>query len=56
MISRKLRQLFNLVDKIRVFRRGRIAGMVEAARSDGNEVVSLITGVKSGVDENASFA
>jgi len=55
LISHNLRQVFNLVDKIWVFRRGRIAGMVEAAKTDGNEVVSLITGVKTGVHENASY-
>jgi fructose transport system ATP-binding protein len=55
LISHNLRQVFNLVDKIWVFRRGRIAGMVETAKTDGNEVVSLITGVKAGVHENASY-
>ena len=55
LISHNLRQVFNLVDKIWVFRRGRIVGMVEADKTDGNEVVSLITGVKSGVHENASY-
>jgi fructose transport system ATP-binding protein len=55
LVSHNLRQVFDLVDKIWVFRRGRIAGMVETARTDGNEVVSLITGVKSAVEGNASF-
>lgn len=55
LISHNLRQVFNLVEKIWVFRRGRIAGMVETAKTDGNEVVSMITGVKSGVHENASY-
>jgi fructose transport system ATP-binding protein len=55
LISHNLRQVFNLVDKIWVFRRGRIAGMLEADKTDGNEVVSMITGVKSGVHENASY-
>lgn len=55
LISHNLRQVFNLVDKIWVFRRGEIVGMVETAKTDGNEVVSLITGVKSGVHENASY-
>jgi len=55
LISHNLRQVFNLVEKIWVFRRGRIAGMVETAKTDGNEVVSLITGVKSGVHESASY-
>ncbi|MCT7373812.1 ATP-binding cassette domain-containing protein [Chelativorans salis] len=55
LVSHNLRQVFNLVDKIWVFRRGRIAGMLEADKTDGNEVVSLITGVKTGVHENASY-
>jgi fructose transport system ATP-binding protein len=54
LVSHNLRQVFDLVDKIWVFRRGRIAGMVETATTDGNEVVSMITGVKSGAEE-ASF-
>jgi ABC-type sugar transport system ATPase subunit len=55
LISHNLRQVFDLVDKIWVFRRGRIAGMVERDKTDGNEVVSLITGVKSGVGEQPAF-
>ncbi|WP_048645893.1 ATP-binding cassette domain-containing protein [Nitratireductor soli] len=55
LVSHNLRQVFNLVDKIWVFRRGRIAGMLEAGKTDGNEVVSLITGVQTGVHENASY-
>lgn len=55
LVSHNLRQVFNLVDRIWVFRRGRIVGVVDAAETDGNEVVSLITGVKSGVHENASY-
>ena len=55
LVSHNLRQVFDLVDKIWVFRRGRIAGMVETAKTDGNEVVSMITGVKSGGQEAASF-
>jgi len=55
LVSHNLRQVFNLVDKIVVFRRGRIVGTVDAAKSDGNEIVSLITGVKSGVHDNASY-
>ena len=55
LVSHNLRQVFDLVDKIWVFRRGRIAGMVETKNTDGNEVVSMITGVKSGANENATF-
>ncbi len=56
LVSHNLRQVFNLVSKIWVFRRGRIAGMVETDKTDGNEVGSMITVVKSGVNENASFS
>jgi fructose transport system ATP-binding protein len=55
LVSHNLRQVFDLVDKIWVFRRGKIVGRVETAKSDGNEVVSLITGVKSGMGEQPAF-
>ncbi|MCP4791254.1 MAG: sugar ABC transporter ATP-binding protein [Gammaproteobacteria bacterium] len=55
LISHNLRQVFNLVDKIWVFRRGRIVGEVNAADTDGNEIVSMITGVTRGVHDNASY-
>jgi fructose transport system ATP-binding protein len=47
LISHNLRQVFDLVDRIWVFRRGKIVGVVDRDKTDGNEVVSLITGVKS---------
>jgi len=53
LISHNLRQVFDLVDRIWVFRRGRIAGVVDRDKTTGNEVVSMITGVASG---EASFA
>ena len=49
LISHNLRQVFDLVDRIWVFRRGRIVGAVDRDKTDGNEIVSLITGVKSTV-------
>lgn len=55
LVSHNLRQVFNLVDKIWVFRRGRIAGCLDAKKADGNEVVSMITGVTEGVHDNASY-
>jgi fructose transport system ATP-binding protein len=55
LISHNLRQVFNLVDRIWVFRRGRIVGVVDTAETDGNEVVSLITGVKIGVQGTVSY-
>nr|WP_254443115.1 MULTISPECIES: ATP-binding cassette domain-containing protein [unclassified Marinobacterium] len=56
LISHNLRQVFNLVDRIIVFRQGRIVGNVIAAETTGNEIVSLITGAADqGVHENASY-
>jgi fructose transport system ATP-binding protein len=55
LISHNLRQVFNLVDRIVVFRQGRIAGTKLASETDGNEIVSMITGVDQGVHENASY-
>ena len=56
LISHNLRQVFDLVDRIWVFRRGRIAGVVDRDKTTGNDVVSMITGVKSGVDGEPAFA
>ena len=44
-----------MVDRIVVFRRGRIVGTLDAKTTDGNAIVSLITGLDSGVHENASY-
>ncbi|MDR3471501.1 MAG: ATP-binding cassette domain-containing protein [Devosia sp.] len=55
LISHNLRQVFDLVDRIWVFRRGRIAGVVDRDKTTGNDVVAMITGVKSGPDGEATF-
>lgn len=55
LISHNLRQVLNLVDRIVVFRRGRIVGTLDARKTNGNEIVSLITGLDTGVHENASY-
>jgi len=55
LISHNLRQVFDLVDRIWVFRRGRIVGAVDRDKTDGNEIVSLITGVKAGLGGEAAF-
>ena len=55
LVSHNLRQVLNLVDRIFVFRRGRIVGSLDAKATDGNEIVSLITGVQTSVHENASY-
>ncbi|MFZ5708725.1 MAG: ATP-binding cassette domain-containing protein [Pseudomonadota bacterium] len=55
LISHNLRQVFDLVDRIVVFRRGRIVASVNRDETDGNDIVSYITGVRSGNGE-AAFA
>jgi fructose transport system ATP-binding protein len=52
LISHNLRQVFDLVDRIVVFRRGRIAASLNRDETDGNDIVSYITGVK-GASEGA---
>ena len=55
IVSHNLRQVFNLVDRIVVFRQGRIAGVLDAKTASGNDVVAMITGVDQGVHEDASY-
>jgi len=55
LISHNLRQVLDLVDQVWVWRRGRIVGAVDRDKTDGNEIVSLITGVKAGIDGEAAF-
>src|SRR5487761_2151393 len=55
LVSHNLRQVFDLVDRIWVFRRGRIAGVVDRDKTTGNDVVSMITGVTSGIEGEAAF-
>ena len=40
-----LSQVFDLVDKIAVFRQGRIIDVVKTSEVTGNDVVALITGL-----------
>jgi fructose transport system ATP-binding protein len=54
LVSHNLRQVLDLVDRVWVFRRGRIVGVVDKDKTSGNEIVSMITGVKGGAEE-ASF-
>ena len=55
LISHNLRQVFDLVDRIVVFRRGRIVASLKREDTDGNDILSYITGVKAGKGE-AAFA
>ncbi|MES2666720.1 MAG: ATP-binding cassette domain-containing protein [Pseudomonadota bacterium] len=53
LISHNLRQVFDLMDRIVVFRRGRIVASLRKEDTDGNDIVSYITGVKGGETANA---
>ena len=46
LISHTLRQVFDLVDRIVVFRRGHLVASLRVDETDGNDIVSYITGVK----------
>jgi len=50
LISHNMRQVFDLVDRIIVFRRGRIVANLNVADTDGQDVVSYITGAKTGIE------
>ena len=54
LISHNLRQVFDLVDRIVVFRRGRIVASLNRADTDGNDIVSYITGVKGNAEGAAA--
>jgi inositol transport system ATP-binding protein len=56
LISHNLRQVMELVDRIFVFRRGRIVGVLEAKKTHGNEIVSLITGLDASSETQSGFA
>ena len=55
IISHNLKQVFNLVDRIVVFRQGRIVKSLKTKETDGNEIVSLITGIDQKIHEGASY-
>lgn len=48
LISHNMRQVFDLVDRIIVFRRGRIVANLKVEETDGQDVVAYITGAKTG--------
>ena len=48
LVSHNMRQVFDLVDRIIVFRRGRIVANLDVNETDGQDVVSYITGAKTG--------
>ncbi len=50
LISHNMRQVFDLVDRIVVFRRGRIVANLNKSETDGQDVVAYITGAKTGAE------
>jgi len=49
-----MRQVFDLCDRIVVFRRGRIVANLRKENTDGQDIVSYITGAKTGEAELAA--
>ncbi|WP_434291072.1 ATP-binding cassette domain-containing protein [Celeribacter sp. SCSIO 80788] len=47
LISHNMRQVFDLMDRIVVFRRGRICANLKVSETDGQDVVAYITGAKT---------
>jgi len=50
IISHNMRQVFDLADRIVVFRRGRIVANLNKHETSGQDVVSYITGAKTGAE------
>ncbi len=50
IISHNMRQVFDLADRIVVFRRGRIVANLNKADTSGEDIVSYITGAKTGAE------
>jgi fructose transport system ATP-binding protein len=50
LISHNMRQVFDLVDRIIVFRRGQIVANLKKEETDGQDVVAYITGAKTGAE------
>lgn len=50
LVSHNMRQVFDLVDRIVVFRRGRMVANLNKDETDGQDVVAYITGAKTGAE------
>ena len=50
LISHNMRQVFDLADRIVVFRRGRIVANLRKEETSGQDVVAYITGAKTGAE------
>ncbi len=56
LISHNMRQVFDLVDRVIVFRRGRIVANLIKNNTSGEEVVQYITGAKQAMETVAAAA
>jgi fructose transport system ATP-binding protein len=54
LISHNMRQVFDLVDRIVVFRRGRLVANLRKEDTSGQDIVSYITGAKAGLEQDAA--
>jgi fructose transport system ATP-binding protein len=50
LISHNMRQVFDLADRIVVFRRGRIVANLRKEETSGQDIVAYITGAKTGAE------
>ena len=50
LVSHNMRQVMDLVDRIIVFRRGRIVANLRKEETDGQDIVAYITGAKTGAE------
>ena len=50
LVSHNMRQVMDLVDRIIVFRRGRMVADLDVNATSGEDVVSYITGAKTGTE------
>jgi fructose transport system ATP-binding protein len=54
LISHNMRQVFDLADRIVVFRRGRLVANLTKSNTSGEEVVAYITGAKQPAEKQAA--
>lgn len=50
LVSHNMRQVMDLVDRVIVFRRGRIVANLKSDETDGQDIVAYITGAKTGAE------
>ncbi|MEM8540105.1 MAG: ATP-binding cassette domain-containing protein [Pseudomonadota bacterium] len=50
LVSHNMRQVMDLMDRIIVFRRGRIVANLKKEETDGQDIVAYITGAKTGAE------